>query len=299
MNGDGQSARAQGPAIGEWITRLRLIPDERRRFHVDPRQAKLEFGIDMTLAEQLIARGLPHTMSDGYPRFTATDLHYIGLRLGCAKTYLGVLQMWASSLKASADGEWSTVEVRCAPNAPQKTAVEVLVSPGQRVRASIGANRIAASIRAVPVRQWPAVSPALEDLLVDVASLDFCWMPESLIGDVGFTRRTRLSDCGNAALLLSMECARLGVAARMAYGLLLATPFSTPHTWVEIRVDDSWVPMDPLLIGLLAQYTTLDASAWPPTRSPGGVLLRLAGQETPIVLADGRPLQASFLTRML
>jgi Transglutaminase-like superfamily len=299
MKGDGQSAGAHAPPIGEWIQRLRLIPEERRRFHVDPGQAKLEFGIDMTLAQELIARGLPHMMSDGYPRFTATDLHYIGLRLGCATTYLGVLQMWASGLKASADGEWTAVEVRCAPKAPQKTAVEVLVSPGQRVRASIGANRIAASIRAVPVPRWPAVSPALEDLLVDVASMDFCWMPESLSGDVEFTRQTRLSDCENAALLVSMECARLGVGSRMAYGLLLSTPFSTPHTWVEIRVGDRWVPVDPLLIGLLAQYTTLDASAWPPIRSPGAVLLRLADRETPIVLADGRPLQASFLTRIL
>jgi hypothetical protein len=296
---DGQSAGARASPIGEWITRLRLIPDERRRFHVDPRQAKLEFGIDMTLVQELIARGLPHTMSDGDPRFTATDLHYIGLRLGCATTYLGVLQMWASSLKASADGEWPTVEVRCAPSAPQNTPVEVLVSPGQRVRASIGANRIAASIRAVPVGQWPAVGLSLEDLLVDIASLDFCWLPESLSGDVEFTRQTRLADCGNAALLLSKECTRLGIASRTAYGLLLATPFSTPHTWLEIRVGDRWVPVDPLLIGLLAQYTTLDASVWPPTRSPGAVLLRLAGEETPIVLSDGRPLQASFLTRIL
>jgi hypothetical protein len=189
------------------------------------------------------------------------------------------------------------VEVRCAPYAPQDTAVEVLVGPGERVRGSVGAKRVAASIHAVPVAQWPAVSPSLEDPLVDLASLDFCWMPESLSRNVEFTRETRLSDCGNAALLLSQECARLGIVSRTAYGLLLATPFSTPHTWVEIRVGDRWVPMDPLLIGLLVQYTNLDASEWPPIRSPGAVLLRLAGEETPIVLSDGRPLQASFLTK--
>jgi hypothetical protein len=299
IDGDGQSAGAQAPSIDAWITRLLLIPEERRRFHVGPRQAKLEFGIDMTLAQELIARGLPHTISDGYPLFTATDLHYIGLRLGCATTYLGVLKMWASSLKASADGEWTSVEVCCVPDAPQNTAVEVLVSPGQRIRASIGANRIAAGIRAAPVGRWPAVSPALEALLVDVASLDFCWLPESLSGDVEFTRQTRLSDCLTAALLLSVECARLGFAVRTAYGLLLATPYSTPHNWAEVRVGDRWVPIDPLLIGLLTRFTALDASVWSPKRSPGAVLLRLADQETAIVLADGRPLQASFLTRIL
>jgi hypothetical protein len=285
--------------MDEWISRLRLIPEERRRFDVDPRQAKLEFGIDIDLAQELISRGLPHMMSDSSPHFTATDLHYVGLRLGCATAYLGVLQMWASSLKATANGECTAVEVRCAPHAPQNTAVEVLVGPGQCVRACVGADRIAASIRVVPVGQWPAVSPALRDLLVDVASLDFCWLPDSLNGDVEFTRQTRLSDCGNAALLLSMECARLRIASRMAYGLLLATPLSTPHSWVEIRAGDHWVPMDPLIIGVLARYTTLDASLWPPTRSPGAILLRLADQETAIVLADGRALQASFLTTIL
>jgi hypothetical protein len=297
--GDEQSPGAHASSIDEWITQLRSIPDERRQFHVAPRQAKLEFGIDVNLAQELIARGLPHMMSDGYPLFTPNDLHFIGLRLGCATTYLGVLQMWASSLEASAEGKWTAVEVRCAPNATQDTAVEVLVGPGERVRASIGANRVAASIRTVPVRQWPPVGRAVEDLLAEVASLEFCWLPDSLNGDVEFTRQTRLSGCGNAALLLSMKCTRLGIACRMAYGLLLATPFSTPHSWAEIRVGDRWVPVDPLLIATLTRYTTLDARAWPPIRSPGAVLLRLADQETAIVLADGRPLQASFLTRIL
>jgi hypothetical protein len=299
MKVDGQGAGADPPPIDEWIARLRLIPAERRRFHVDPMQAKREFGIDATLAQQMVTRGLPHMMSDGGPHFAATDLHYIGVRLGCATTYLAVMQMWAASLKASADGEWTSVEVRCAPSAPQNTIVDVLVGPGQRVHAGIGANRVAASIRVVPVTQWPAVGPPLEDLLLDIASLDFCWMPESLRGDVEFTRQTRLSDCGNAALLLSAECARLGITSRTAYGLLLATPFSTPHTWAEIRLRDCWVPVDPLLMRVLARYTTLEASAWPPIRSPGAALLRLADQETPIVLADGRPLDASYLTRSL
>ncbi len=296
---DGQSAGAQAPPIDEWIARLRLIPEERRRFDVDLGQAKREFGVDTALARELIARGFPHMTSDRDPRFAAADLHYIGLRLGCATTHLGILQMWASSLTASADGRWSAVEVRCAPSAPQNAPVGVLVGPGSRVRTKVGANRIAATIRTIPVVRWPAVDPALEDLLVDIASLDFCWMPESLSGDVEFTRQTRLSDCGNATLLLSMECASLGIAARTAYGLLLASPFSTPHNWVEIRADDRWVPVDPLLIGLLTRYTTLDASVWPPIRSPGAALLRLAEKETPIVLSDGRSLQASFLTRIL
>jgi hypothetical protein len=294
-----QSSDAHTLSIEQWIARLRLIPENVRSFDVDPRQAKLVFGIDVDLARELISRGLPHAMNGGSPHFTATDLHYIGLRLGCATTHLGVLHTWACSLHAAGDGKWNTVEVLCAPQAPPSTVVQVLVGPDRYVRTSVGADRMAASIRVAPLMQWPAPGPALEDLLTDVASMDFCWLPEPLNGDVEFTRQTRLSDCGNAALFLSRECTRLGIASRIAYGLLLATPLSTPHSWVEVRIDDRWVPVDPLLLGLLARYTTLDASVWPPTRSPGAMLLRLADRETAIVLAGGRPLQASFLTRSL
>jgi hypothetical protein len=293
------SSGAHTPSIEQWIERLRLIPEDVRRFDVDPRQAKLVFGIDIDMARELISRGLPHVMNGGYPHFTATDLHYIGLRLGYATNHLGVLRTWSYSLQAAGDGKWNAVEVLCAPQAPQSTAVQVLVGPDRYVQTSIGADRMAANIRVNPVVQWPALGPALEDLLTDVASLDFCWLPQALNGDVEFTRQTRLSDCGNAALFLSRECTRLGIASRIAYGLLLATPLSTPHSWVEVGVGDRWVPVDPLLLGLLARYTTLDASVWPPTRSPGAVLLRLADRETAIVLAGERPLQASFLTRSL
>jgi hypothetical protein len=294
---DARSAATRVSSLAHWITRLGLIPDEARRFDVDPNRAKLEFGVDVNLAQDLIAQGLPHRVSDGDPCFTVTDLHYVGLRLGCARTYLGVLQTWASSLTASAGGQSMSVEVRCPPDTPRGTAVDVLTGPDQHIRASVGASRVAASIHVVPTVSWPMFGSAAEKLLVDAASLDFCWIPEALNGDVEFTRRTRLSDCRNAALLLSRECAHLGIVARMAYGLLLATPFSTPHTWVEIRVGDRWVPADPLLVRLLAEHAALDSSVWPPIRSPGAVLLRLAERETAIVLTEGRPLQASFLTR--
>jgi Transglutaminase-like superfamily len=296
---DDQSAPADATSIDGWIARLRLIPYELRRFDVDLRRARLEYGFEPELVQELISRGLPHTLGEGSPRLAAVDLHYLGLRLGCATTYLAVLGSWASSLQAAGEGEWSAVEVRCAPHAPRGTDVTVLIGPGRYVRSRIGADRVAASVRVVPAGHWPAVGSALADLLADVASLDFCWLPESLEGDVEFTRQTRLSDCGNAVLYLFSQCTRLGVAARLAYGLLLATPLSTPHSWVEIAVGDRWVPVDPLLIGLLARHSTLDACAWPPTRSPGAALMRLADRQTPIVLSGERPLEASFLTSIV
>jgi hypothetical protein len=114
-------------------------------------------------------------------------------------------------------------------------------------------------------------------------------------------RRTRIANCRSAAGLLVEEAPALGVEARLAHGLLLAPPYSTPHNWAEVRTDDGWLSLDPLLIALLTRFAGLDAAAWPPQRSPGAILLRLSEPGTPLVVdaGSGAPLEATFLTRPL
>lgn len=142
---------------------------------------------------------------------------------------------------------------------------------------------------------------ALGGLLAELADYDFCWLRPPLEADLAFVRRTRLANCRSTAGLLVAEAPRLGVEARLAHGLLLAPPYSTPHNWAELRVDGEWVALDPLLLGLLARFAGLDAAAWPPPRSPGAILLRLTEPGTPLVTAtdDGAPLEATFLTKPL
>ena len=81
----------------------------------------------------------------------------------------------------------------------------------------------------------------------------------------------------------------------MAYGLVVAPPLGTPHEWAEIRVDDIWVPADPLLISILGRFAALDPSRWPCTHSPNAVLLRLATLKTSIVANAGGPVDTSFM----
>lgn len=282
----------------EWIARLGMIPAAHREFVIDLRRAELEFGLEAALVRELIAGGLLSVDGDDGPLLAALDLHYIGVRLGCADVYLTIMRGWAQALVAASERPSTRMEVRCMPYAGAGTDVDVLVPPGRRVRVQTGPDRVAVSFDTCLPGRWPALDPALDDLCRDVASLDFCWIPETLHEDVELVRRTGLSDCASASHVMAQECERRGIQARTAFGLLLAPPYSTAHNWVEVLDGDGcWIPADPLLLALLARFAGLDTAAWPPSRSPGAVLLRLADRETRIVCAGGEPLDATFLTR--
>ncbi|HKG37374.1 MAG TPA: transglutaminase domain-containing protein [Conexibacter sp.] len=295
-----------GDQIDGWIARLREIPDAERDFAVARERAEREFGFDAEAADELIARGLPHADGDDGPLLWETDLQYLGLRLGCGRVYQGVLNRWAGALTSLSARAETPVAIRCRAYAPAGTAVELLAPGGTRVRGEAGGGGGAALGFETTMRgELPPLPDAfvrpLGDLLADLASYDFCWLRPPLEADLAFVRRTRLANCRSTAGLLVEEAPRLGVEARLAHGLLLAPPYSTPHNWAEVRTDDGWVAFDPLLLGLLARFAGLDPAAWPPARSPGAILLRLTEPGTPLVTKaeTGAPLEATFLTKPL
>jgi Transglutaminase-like superfamily len=291
-----------GDEIDGWIARLREIPDAARDFAVAHEQAEREFGFDSDAAAELIARGLPHARGDDGPLLWETDLQYLGLRLGRRGVYQGVLNRWAGALTSLSARAETAVAIRARAYAPPGTAVELLAPGGARVRGeAAGALGFETTMRGELAPLPRALADALGELLADLAAYDFCWLRPPLEADLAFVRRTRLANCRSTAGLLVEEAPRLGVEARLAHGLLLAPPYSTPHNWAEVRSGDGWVALDPLLLGLLARFAGLDAAAWPPTRSPGAILLALTEPGTPLVTAadTGAPLEATFLTKPL
>jgi hypothetical protein len=295
---DDDSGTPLPPALDGWIERLRLIPDAERSFDIDLRAAAATFAIDEPLARELAARGLPCAAREGEPCFCLTDLHYVGLRIGRATTHRTAMRLWTSALTDAAARERTDVEVRCSPYGRPGLDVEVLVPPGRWEAATIGPKRLATSFAVRRPGRWPAFDPRLGDLLREVGALDFCLMPGKLYRDADFARGTGLADCGSAALLLAQECMERGIEARPSFGLLLARPYATPHHWTDIRAADGrWVAADPLLLALLAEHTELSAADWPPERSPGSVLVRVAERQVPLVRAGEEPLEASFLVR--
>ncbi len=294
-----------GERLDGWIARLREIPDGERHFTVGREQAEREFGFDAAAVRKLIARGLPHADGEAEPLLWASDLQFLGLRLGCARVYQGVLNRWASALTSLSARAETPVAIRCRAYAEPGTTVELCAPGGERVRAEAGAGGAPLGFETAMRGRLPPLPKQLErtlgEQLADFASYDFCWLWPPLETDLAWARRTRIANCRTAAGLLLEEAPALGVEARLGYGLLLAPPYSTPHNWAEVRTDDGWVALDPLLLALLTRFAGLDPDAWPPQRSPGAILLRLADPGTPLVVdADsGAPLEATFLTKPL
>jgi hypothetical protein len=295
-----------GDEIDGWIALLREIPDAERDFAVAAEQAEREFGFDAEAVDELIARGLPHVDSADGPLLWSSDLQYLGLRFGCARVYQGVLNRWASALTSLSARAETAVAIRCRAYAPPGTTVELLAPGGERVRAEAGAGGGAPLGFETTMRgQLPPLPRELEhalaELLADLASYEFCWLRPPLESDLAWVRRRRIANCRSAAGLLVEEAPALGIEARLAHGLLLAPPYSTPHNWAEVRTAEGWVSLDPLLLALLKRFAGLDPAEWPPQRSPGAILLRLTEPGTPLVVdADsGAPLEATFLTRPL
>lgn len=297
-----------GDELDEWIAALRAIPDTERDFAVAREQAAREFGFGADAVDELLARGLPHAPGHGGkgPLLWATDLQYLGLRLGCAHIYQGVLNRWAGALTAFSAQAELPLQVGCSVYAPPGTAIELLAPGGERVRAQAGERGAVAlafetTMRGRPPELDAATAEPLRELLADLAAYDFCWLRPPLEADLAFVRRTRLANCRSTAGLLVEAAPALGVEARLVHGLLLAPPYSTPHNWAEVRTNGGWVALDPLLLGLLARFAGLDPGAWPPQRSPGAILLALSEPGTPLVTdaGSGAPLEATFLTKPL
>ena len=281
-------------SVDRWIAALRAIPPAARVFDVTPRRAELEFGITSAIASLLAERGLPRSSFEGEARFSWSDLHYIALRLGSARIYLRTMRSWTDSLTETARSGSRMIWLRYRTYADPGTSVDVLLPEGRRVKAVIGPDHIAATFN-VRMASWDSTfPPSVQRLLHQAAALDF-YYSETLSGDLDFARRTGLADCVTASMIVVSECQQRGIEARMAGGLIVAPPLGTVHQWAEIRVGDSWVPADPLLLSVLARFAGLDPSRWSCTHSPNAILLRLADGETSIVDAADGPVETSFV----
>ncbi|UXH76086.1 transglutaminase domain-containing protein [Roseateles amylovorans] len=115
----------------------------------------------------------------------------------------------------------------------------------------------------------------LRTLLERFRNFRFFMLPEVCRWNLDFIQRHRMCECGGAARLLVHEAGAAGLQARLCFGLLMAEPYSTGHYWAELRLDDDWVPFDPLLLGLLHRVTRLSAQQWPIHRANRPMLHRL------------------------
>lgn len=288
---------ASAATVVEW---MRSIPSELRSFEVTPTDAAQLHGVGGELLEQLLDLGMPAAIGDGVPRFDARDLENAALHLGLRSVQRWAMESWRKTLEQAAGLPAARYRLafsaRCDAH-DDAERFDLLAPPGERHTWTAGSEPLGVSVE-LP-NAWPSLPAGADEVAAAVSGLHFFEVPPPLRDEIGFARETRLAGCGIAAQLIVEECRAHGLEARPAFGLLLSRPYATPHVWTELAVDAAWVPFDPHLLTTLARHAGLDAGAWPPTRSPGAILVRLADWREPLATHDGHLATAKVRTRIV
>jgi hypothetical protein len=284
----------------ELVDFARRVPSSLRSFEVDATEARRVFGIEPPTLEQLLDLGLPAKTMDRRARCDRFDLANLALHLGLASLQRHAMVGSTRTLEAAT--RHATVRYaldyrphceRCGPGSPGDW--RFVVPPGRRVAA-----RTAYRATIERATAWPELPPAAADIAAYLSDFWFWQLPWPLRRDVGFARENRLAGCYLAARLTVEESRGTGLQTRVSFGIQVEVPFSETHFWSEVRVEDRWVPFDPHLLRVLARHAGLDPERWPPTRSPGAILVPLPGDyDEPVVRHDGHATRASIATRVL
>jgi len=285
--------------------RLRWIPRDAADYDFAAQDALTRFGLGEPELEPLRDAGLSGRSADGEPTYAPYDLHYIGLRRGLARDALTGITFWRTSLERLTGAGRTRIHITYVPKVPDATGpvsgqVVLPGDPGHAVELRHLAP--AAEFTADQSATWPALPGEVAAVLDEVARIDFCLLPDRLLGDTALAREIGLTDCWTGAKLVVEECRRISHRARIAHGLMLALPFSSSHTWAEVEVDGVWTPVDPLIVDLMRRHAGLDPAAWPHHRSPGAMLTPLVWdppEPIPLVSREGRGVPATFVTRIV
>jgi hypothetical protein len=285
------------------IARLRKIPVSSRSFTLDTEIAERDFGLSRDALEAMAGAGLPYGGTSDDPLFAFVDLHYLGLRLGTAQTYLGVIKLWRRTLERLSRAPRTAVTVRYVPQLPNvdRAIIGEARMPGGRIHTlALQHNRTAAQLDVQVRATWPHLPTGIRNVLNDVGEIELCLLPTRHQGDCNAARAWGLSDCGTAACLIVDECRRAGYQARVVHGLMISLPFSFEHSWAEVGAGGEWVPVDPLVIVAMQRFGGLGGGRWRRDRPFGAMLLRVGLHQQAsslITSADGN-VTASYLANV-
>jgi hypothetical protein len=299
--GNGEVMTAPQPDLATIVAWMRLIPLNRRVFAVSLREASQLHGVEPELLHELIDLGMPVRNDGGEMRLDSRDLANIALHLRLRSIQRRAMESWRQTLEMTSRLSRARFVLEYSARCTQSghrggQRFQLLVPPGDHVEWVEGSQNVSMALER-PTR-WPELPERIREISDCVSDLRFFLVPPPLRDDVGFARETRLAGCGIAGRLIMEECRDREVDARLSFGLLLALPYATPHVWTEVRVEGEWVPFDPHLLRTLSYHAGLDGRAWPPTRSPGAVLTRLADSRRPLAEHDGHPAEATVVTRL-
>jgi hypothetical protein len=295
--------------VHDLIGKMRQIPDEHRTFGSTELDAWRQYDMKRSVLSYMVAHDMPsRRTAEGALRFDEIDLRNAYLHLRTSATARATRRFWAAALCRDTSLGPARYEVTVLAGCPDPghsgaCRFQVLLPDGEStVERRTPGPAIAPVGRiemTVPV-DWPELPAVARDWVEETtAGLSLMLLPGSLYTDVAFMRRTGLADCTGSAQLLLREGQRRGLSVRPAAGFILGSVYSTGHQWVELRIDDRWVPLDPLLIRHVGRWGVLPGGAWPVWRSPGSLLGRIGAVQRPLVLHNGVPAPHRLATRVL
>ncbi|HZU58209.1 MAG TPA: transglutaminase domain-containing protein [Actinocrinis sp.] len=280
------------PARWSLVTKLRTlvepllrIPDEFRRFDTTPVGATRDLGLDAAAQRVLLDAGLPHVGDGDEVLFDSLDLSTISLYLSARSARRDAMRFWQRSLRRIASGPVGyRVEVRAQCPLPRHSGdciYQVAPEAGGRTPV-VTSERRGVALGAVScwVQQRPEpLPPVLAELAMAYADVDFYYLPTFLSLNADFVERERIGDCAATARAILDTAVKAGFEARHAYGFILAVPYSSTHTWTEIRLEGRWFAVDPLLPKAMRAWGITKGDEWPATLSPLGVYRRVATEQ--------------------
>lgn len=287
------------------VDKLRRIPDSVRNFSRDADWAWSRLRIRPDVLRFLLEEGLPRQQSAGAILFDRYDLLNCSLLLGKGTVARAVRRFWPIALRRAAEGIRSRYEMQFQTRCPQPghapTCHYAMALPGGDVleRVVDAGAPPGAAVEVSPVIDWPDLPHQARAAVDELRDLQFVALREPIRWDTDFIRRSGLADCAGGATLLADAAARRGIPARRSFGYIVAPPFAVEHHWTELSVSGVWVPVDPVLIRNMVKWRVLDPVEWPPYRSIGPLVARLAGRYVPVVRHEGTPIAFTLPVRLL
>jgi hypothetical protein len=290
-------------SVENLVARLTAIPRTARQFLLSAEHARRRYRVGIELLNLLESFGLSESR-DGVRYFDNTDLINVEFYRGGGPLTVSLRRFWPAMLKRLPDCGPVTYQLEYDATCPDPghqgdCEYALMVPGGQRT------VRIAPSAEEEPLTRfaierptrWPELPEAARAVVDTVRDVKFVRLPRRFAhtwNDIEFVHTTGLGDCAAVAEILVERGNATGVRTRLAYGLMLAPPFSLPHVWAEVLVDEVWVPVDPLLVNALVGWNQLDGLEWPAYRSPGAALCRLAGGYDPLGLHNNVIVELTF-----
>lgn len=287
------------PYLLTLLERLAAVPPTEKQFTADSEWAAEHLSMTDDVFTELVRHGLPALTTDDRIFADSRDLTSASYTYSPASANRRSAQLWTRQLRnlhVAPAGHDITFAVRCpTPGHTGGCDWQYLEpeSPACRVTTGDdGALQLSAGFSGPPVTAPPQVA-ALLDRYADVS---FHLLPEQQM-QPGLIRSRRLAECDTMARTVLEDALREGVEARPAFGLIVARPYSSTHSWVEFRIGDAWIPYDAFLLRSMRGWDIPKAQSLDPLMSLNGFLLRLTGDRRPLVTHRGDPVQPALPTR--